>query len=134
MAFDVFIGFNGNCREAIDFYAKVFRSQVEGLLTYGDMPAGDDYTPSEEEKNLITPIFGGRPMFYDAPFKLSDGNRIAPTLSTKDMDEIRRVFDELKVGGEVEMELQEAFWSDLFGIVIDKFGITWQLLHDSGKY
>jgi PhnB protein len=49
------------------------------------------------------------------------------------MNDIRRMFDELKVNGEVLMELQKTFWSELYGMVTDKFGVTWGLSHDSEK-
>jgi PhnB protein len=45
-----------------------------------------------------------------------------------DKDEIKRIFEELKDGGEVLMELQQTFFSELYGIVKDKFGIIWQIL------
>lgn len=140
MAFSLFINFAGECKEAMAFYAKVFKSKVEGLMTYAQMPPDPDFTVPESDKDKVmyanVMIYGCNVMFCDMPtdVPLIKGNNISPTIGTKDMDDLRRMFDALKAGGTVEMELQETFWSDLFGMVTDKFGITWQLSHDSGRY
>lgn len=140
MSFDVFFNFAGDCREAVAFYAKVFGQEVQNLMTYADAPPDPDYTTPEKDKNLImyacVPIFGCNAMFMDMPSgtPLIKGNNISPTISTKDEEEIKRLFHALSEGGEIGMELQKTFWSDLYGMVTDQFGITWQLMHDSGKY
>jgi len=46
-------------------------------------------------------------------------------------DEVTRLFNELKEGGEVIMELGQAFFSELYGMVQDKFGVIWQILQYS---
>ncbi len=140
MSFSLFINFNGNCREALDFYAKVFKSEVQRLMTYGEMPLDPNFTVSEEDKDKILyaqiPICGCIVMFCDNPTTMPSiiGSNISPTIGAEDMDEIRRMFNELKEGGEVGMELQQTFWSKLYGMVTDKYGITWQLSHESSEY
>jgi PhnB protein len=138
-SFSLFISFNGECREAVKFYAKVFKSEVLDLMTYSQMPPDPNYTVPEEDKEKIMfcriPIFGRCVMFGDFTTEMPfyKGNNFCPTLGTDNMEEIRRLFGELKEAGKVEMELQKTFWSDLFGMVTDKYGITWQLSHDSGS-
>ncbi|MED3816005.1 VOC family protein, partial [Priestia megaterium] len=39
----------------------------------------------------------------------------------------KEVFEKLKEGGQIEMPLQETFWSPSYGQVTDKFGVTWQI-------
>ncbi len=132
-SFDLFINFNGECREAVAFYAKVFQSEVKDLMTYGQTPPGTDYVVPEADKERImyscVPFFGCNVMFCDNPsdMPLQKGNNISPTLGTDDKEEIKRLFKELSEGGQVFMELQKTFWSDLYGMVADKYGITWQL-------
>lgn len=43
---------------------------------------------------------------------------------------MKAAFERLKVGGKVEMVLQETFWSKCYGVVVDKFGIQWQFSHE----
>lgn len=140
MDFSLFISFDGDCKDAVEFYAKVFRSEVQGLMTFGQMPPDPSFTVPEEDKNKVMyssmSIGGCTIMFCDTPTGMPfiKGNNMSPTIGSKDMDEIRRLFHALKEGGTVEMELQQTFWSDLFGVVTDQFGIGWQISHDSGKY
>jgi PhnB protein len=70
-------------------------------------------------------------MFMDYPSgtEMTVGDNIHPTISTDNKDEVTRLFNELKEGGEVYMELQKAFFSEWYGMVKDKFGVIWQILH-----
>ena len=138
-SFQLFISFNGECREAVEFYSKVFKSDVLNLMTYSQMPPDSNCTMPEADKDKIMycsiQIFGFTIMFADVPAgtPFTKGNNFNPTIVTEDMDEIRRMFSELKEGGEINMELQKTFWSDLYGMVTDKHGIIWGFSHDSGK-
>ncbi len=133
MYFSLFINFEGECKEALDFYAKVFKSEAQGVMLYSEMPPDPNYTVPDADKGKIMyssiNIFGCNVMFCDIPsgMPLVKGSNISPTLSTCDRDEITRIFGELSQGGQVDMELQQTFWSGLYGMVTDKYGITWQL-------
>lgn len=139
MALQPFVSFNGNCREAVEFYAKAFGTDAPKFMTYGDGPQDEDMGLSDADKGLIMytdlTISGAQVMFCDTPpgMPFVAGTNISLTIVTKDEDEIRRLFRDLGDGGEVGMELQETFWSNLYGMVTDKFGINWQFSHDSGK-
>lgn len=135
--FSLFINFDGNCREALEFYANIFQSAVQDLMTYAQMPPDPAYQLAEADKDHVAysslPIFGCNVMFCDIPadMPLTKGDNISPTLGCDDPDEIRRVFTALSAGGEVLMPLEKTFWSDLYGMVQDKYGIIWQLSQDS---
>ena len=135
MQLELFINFAGNCREAVEFYAKVFKSEVENLMTFAESPPDPNHPLAEADKDLIMyadiRIGGINVMFMDMPSdtQLLVGNNISPTISTDDKDEITRMFNELKEGGEVYMELRQAFFSELYGMVKDKYGVIWQILH-----
>lgn len=135
MQLEMFINFDGNCREAVAFYAKVFKSEVQNLMTYSDAPPDPSYTISEADRNRVmyagVPIGGMTVMFMDMPSDspLAVGNNINPTVSTADKDEVTRIFNELKEGGTVYAELEKTFFSELYGMVEDKFGIIWQILY-----
>lgn len=137
MSFDVFFNFDGECKEAVEFYAKAFNSQIVDMMSYGDMPPNPDFIVPESHKTRImyacVPIFGCNVMFSDMPdgMPLIKGNNISPTISSKDKDELTRVFHALAAGGEIGEELGKTFWSDMYGMVTDKFGIIWQISHDS---
>jgi PhnB protein len=134
MNLELFINFDGNCREAVAFYAKAFKSEVTNLMTYGQSPHDPNYTLQEADRDKImyagVPIGGITVMFMDMPtgYPLVIGNNINPTISMDNKEEVERIYNELKVDGEVYMELQKTFFSELYGMVKDKFGVIWQIL------
>ena len=134
MGLSLFINFDGDCREAISFYSKVFNSTPEGIMTYGDMPPEDGSQVAPEDKERIMysaiPVPGGNIMLCDVSSSSSviRGTNISPTIDSEDVDELRHIFEGLKEGGKVEMELQKTFWADLYGMVTDKYGVTWQIM------
>lgn len=137
---DVYLNFNGNCRDAALFYAQVFGLESPQIMTFGEAPKDPNFTLPEEANNLVMHtrlnISGSNVMFSDVfpgmPFV--QGNNVSLALVSKDIDEIKSAYEQLKVGGKVQMELQETFWSDCYGSLTDKFGIEWQFSHDSGKF
>lgn len=136
MAVDVYLNFNGNCREAAEFYAEVFKTEKPQIMTFGEAPQHPDFTLPEEAKDLVMHtrlnINGSNVMFSDtfpgSPFTL--GNNISLAFVSKNEEEIRSTFEALKEGGTVAMELQETFWSKCYGSLKDKFGIEWQFSHE----
>lgn len=139
MSVDVYLNFNGNCREAVEFYAKVFGSEVPKMMTFGETPQDPNYPMPEEAKNLVMHtrlnIAESNVMFSDTfpgmPFV--EGNNITLSLISNNTDDLTSWFNQLKEGGKVGMELQETFWSKLYGQVTDKFGIHWQINYDNGE-
>ena len=135
MQIELFLNFNGNCREALDFYSKIFKSEVHNLMTYAEAPPMSGYPVTDENKDKIMyagiPADGMTLMFMDLPedMPVVAGNNITPTISVDEKDEVTRIFNGLKEGGEVVVELQKAFFSAWYGMVKDKFGIIWQILH-----
>ena len=111
MKLELFINFNGNCREAVEFYAKVFKSEIHNLMTYGEVPTDPNYPVPEADKDRIMyagiPFGGMVMMFMDYPSgsEMTVGDNIHPTISTDDKNEITRLYNELKEGGDVFAEL-----------------------------
>lgn len=135
MKLDLFLNFGGDCRQAVEFYAQVFQAEVRDLMTYGDTPPDPNYTILEEDKDKIMyagmELGGVTVMFMDMPSDspLILGNQLSPTVSTGDMAEVTRIFQGLAEGGTIYAPLEKTFFSELYGMVEDKFGITWQILY-----
>lgn len=136
MAVDAYVNFNGNCREAVEFYADVFQTDTPQFMTFGEAPENPDYPLPDEAKDLIMHthliVEDSRIMFSDVfpdmPF--SQGNNISLSVSNKDDKRLRSYFEKLQQGGRINMDLQKTFWSRLYGSVTDKFGIEWQVNHE----
>ncbi|MDT8718781.1 VOC family protein [Clostridium sp. 19966] len=133
MSIQTYLNFNGNCGEALEFYSQVFKTEKPKIMLYGDMPANKAFPMTEETKKLVLhgelKIDGSTIMFSDTAQDMSVtfGNNINLIFTSKDEEEIKRIFNELKTNGKVIMELQKTFWSKCYGYIIDKFGIGWQL-------
>lgn len=139
MNLSLFINFDGECKEAVEFYARVFKSEVFGMMTFDMAPPHPDYPVPEEDKDKVmfasVNIAGTNVMFSDTPrgMSLIKGNNISPTVVSNSKEDIRDFFNGLKEDGIIEMDLGQTFWSELYGMVTDKYGITWQLSYDDGK-
>lgn len=137
MAIKAYMNFNGNCREAVDYYAKVFGDKSPRIMLFGDMPSGDGFPITEDTKNLVmhaeVKVLDTSIMFSDCPpgMPLTMGNNITLTIVSKDIEEIKSLFGKMKEGSKIMMDLQETFWSKCYGYLIDKFGIGWQLSYES---
>jgi PhnB protein len=137
MTLNAYISFNGNCREAVDFYAKVFETEKQKILTFVDVPHDPEFPLPENAKSLVMhtylKIAGTEIMFSDTfpGMSFTAGNNINLTLISKNLDEIKTLFNKLKEDGIVGMELQETSWSKCYGSLTDKFGIPWQLSYDN---
>jgi PhnB protein len=136
MVVTVYINFNGNCREAVQFYAEVFKTEKPEIMTFAEMPPDPDFTVPEEAKDLILHtsinINGSTVMFSDIlpGTRLISGNNISLTVMTASVEETEKLFNQLKEGGTVDMELQETFYSKRYGSLTDKYGIMWQIMVD----
>jgi len=134
MALEVFLTFNGNCREALDFYAEVFQSKVEGLMLYSDAPAANGYEAQESEKNKVmyasVNICGSTVMFSDAPEGLPYivGNNIVLNANVTERAEVERLFKALNIEPDPHMPPQETFFADYYAMAADKFGFTWNII------
>jgi PhnB protein len=124
-----YLSYNGNCAEAMAFYARVLDAKVEALITYAQMPDGDPVPPEHADRimhaYLVHPDFalmaGDTPP--GVPFEGIKGAMLALTYPSA--AEARRIFAALAEGGSVQMPLGETFWAEAFGMVIDRFGTPW---------
>ncbi len=131
MTFSVFVNFDGNCREAVEFYAKVFGLSDPQFMTYGDAP-GADINEKDKDRIMYAELMIGdcNVMFMDfsSDMPCVKGNNVQLSLSLEEQEQVKRLFAALGEGGTVGMELQETFWSGLYGMVIDKFGVQWHIM------
>lgn len=131
---NVYLGFDGNCEEAFNFYKSVFGGEFTYMGRYSDIPTTPGQPPiNEAYKNKImhvglyiskeTCIMG-----YDESMReLIKGNNFSLCVTPANEEEARKLFDALAVGGKVTMPLEKQFWNALNGMLIDKFGITWMI-------
>ncbi|MEI9959831.1 MAG: VOC family protein [Limisphaerales bacterium] len=123
--------FNGRCEEAVEFYRKALGAEVMFLMRFKDAPDQSMIKPGVENKIMHTTLKIG-----DTIVLASDGHCTGQTgfsgfslsLAVKTEAEADKAFAALSDGGEVTMPLTKTFFSPLFGMVIDRFGISWMII------
>jgi PhnB protein len=129
-----YLSFNGNCKEAIDFYVKCLNGQVLFSQTYGESPM-DRVGMSDKIMHTSFQIGDAVIMACDTPAEqgVTTGSNISLALGSDDIPAAENMFNEMGEGGTVLMPMQETFWAARFGVLTDKFGITWLFNCDQPK-
>lgn len=134
-----YLNFEGEARAAAQFYTEVLGAELAGISTYGETPGTESPDMPEEAKNMVMNAQlnlknGDVLMISDVPpgmgIPFQKGNNISLTVTTDDIEEAKTLFEKLADGGSIVMELQETFWSPLYGNLTDKFGTDWQISVD----
>lgn len=123
-----YIMFNGNCEEALNFYASALNGSIKNLMRYEGTP-GESMTDNKQKIMHANFSAGGFEIMASdtgngGPETTGNGP-VHLSLDFKTADEEQKVFDELSQGGKVTMPLQDTFWGAKFGMLKDKYGINW---------
>ena len=135
MLIQPYLTFNGNCREAFEYYHKVLGGSIEVMQTHGESPA-KDFTPPEWHDAIIHARLntGGQVLMgSDAPPDYQEkmgGFSISVTVSDEQLAD--RIFAGLAEGGSVTMPLAETFWAPKFGMCTDRFSVHWMVNYVKG--
>lgn len=130
MKTNVHLGFQGKCDEAFSFYEKVFGTKRQMTMKYSDAPAGTPVPPDAKNLVMHTSMPVGSIILMGADAPPGQGKPMGGfEISIEDSDQatLKRLFDALSAGGSVFMPLQKTFWSPLFGMCTDKFGVSWMV-------
>lgn len=128
-----FIMLDGTADEAIRFYEQALNAIVVFKQTFGDAPEDPAHPIPEEAKHRIAHSvlkIGDAELFVadsDPGQPHQQGNLISICISVEDVEQAKRLFDALKEGGQVNLPLQEIYFSPGFGVVTDKFGAMFQI-------
>ena len=131
MQIQPYLFLDGRCEEATEFYRNNLGAEVTMLMRWKDCPEkGGMGTTPPDDKVMHSSIRIG-----DSTILASDGQcsgqpnlqGFALSLTAKDEAEARRLFTALGDGGQVQMPLDKTFFSPAFGMVADKFGVSWMV-------
>lgn len=126
---NVYLGFAGNCEEALHFYASCLGGEIEFLQRYGDSPLE---VPDEHKQRIMHARLRAGQFFFMASDSMpgqpvQPGNTVQLSLDLDNAAEQTAIFNKLSDGGKVTMPLEDTFWGAHFGMLIDKYGIHWML-------
>lgn len=130
---NAYLIFDGNCKEAMEFYAKNFGAKLE-MMPYSDAPG----TPKEAKDRIIhARLTKGDAVLMasdDSPgMPYSQGNSFWVSVQCESLDEIEKLFPAFSEGANVKMPLQDTFWNARFGMLTDKYGVNWMFNFEKGK-
>jgi PhnB protein len=122
--------FNGDCEAAFHFYERAFGGTDLRFVRYGETPMAKAAPADGGEKILHASLRVGDSLllgvdFFGNDYKAPQGFYVV--LGVDDEATATSAFTALSEGGNVVMPLQETFWSPSFGIIIDRYGISWEI-------
>ncbi len=133
MVVQPYLFFDGRCEEALAFYQQALGAEVQMLMRQAE-------SPEPPPPGVLPP--GSEQKVMHASFKLGDTVVMASdgrcgghpefkgfslSLTLPDAAAAQRTFDALAAGGRVEMPLAKTFWSPLFGMLADRYGVGWMV-------
>ncbi|MHC8326167.1 VOC family protein [Pseudomonas sp. LB1P83] len=131
MKINPYLIFNGDCKAAFTFYAQALQGQIEMMMTFGESPAREHFPADYHNLIIHTRLAVG-----DQAIMGSDTTPDRPTddmsgcsvsLNVDSIAEAERVFGALSEDGSVQMPLEATFWAARFGMLVDRFGVSWMV-------
>jgi PhnB protein len=128
---DPYLIFDGNCGEAMRFYHATLGGKLD-LLTVGQSPAAEHMPPEGQDR-----IMHARLLFDDGGMLMASDDRpgqdyagmknMSVSLIYDGAAEAKGIFEALSAGGRVTMPFDKTFWSEGFGMCVDRFGTPWMV-------
>lgn len=122
--------FGGQCQAAFKFYERCLGGEILTMLTYGDSPTAEQVPLEWRGKiaHATLKIGDGTLMGADVlPEQYERPKGFHVLLAMEDPAEAERIFGALAENGTVPMPLQETFWAARFGVLVDRYGISWEV-------
>ena len=137
MALAPYLFFDGNCREAFEFYRSVFGGEFEFIETFAGGPP--DMQMADEDRDSIMhvslPVGGSMLIGSDMPSSfggpVSAGSNFAISVDAESRARADEIMAKLSEGGATTMPMQDTFWGAYFGSCADKYGVNWQVHYSS---
>ncbi|MBC9911825.1 VOC family protein [Chitinophaga varians] len=139
-ALNPYLNFSGNCEDAFNFYKSVFGGDFAVVMRFSDSPP--EYAPAENEKNKIMhvslPIGNGSVLMgSDVPEHMggavTSGTNFAIAITADSEADADKLFGGLSAGGNATMPMAKQFWGSYFGMLTDKFGVSWMVSYDAPR-
>lgn len=124
-----YLNFPGNTREAMEFYKSVLGGELT-LNTFGEYPQME-VPENYKEKIMHAQLISGDMTLMASEGmpggEVHPGDNFSLSLAGDDEAELTRIFNALADHGQITMPLEKQMWGDIYGMVQDKFGMTWMV-------
>jgi PhnB protein len=135
-----YLNFPGNAEEAFNFYKSIFGGEFAMIQRFKDTPEAGNVAAADQNKLMHIALPIGKQnilMATDAigPHgeSLKIGNNFHLSVSTESKAEADKIFNGLSSGGKATMPMDQTFWGSYFGMLTDKFGISWMISYDEKR-
>ena len=131
-----YLNFEGNTEKAFNFYKSVFGGEFRMLQRFGQTPEASRVPANEQDKimHIALPIGQNILMGTDAlesmGHSITRGSNFSISIDAESEAEAERLFNASAAGGQVSVPLEKMFWGAYFGMLTDKFGISWMVNYD----
>ena len=129
-----YLNFDGNCKEAMTFYAKCLGAELE-LHPFSDMPG--NLPPGAANRTMHARLRKGSAELMASDTipgtALQRGNASSVSVHCESREEIDSLFTAMGEGGKVLMPLEDQFWGARFGMITDKIGVQWMFNYQFPK-
>lgn len=129
-----YLNFDGNAAEAMTFYARCFEGDLQ-MMRFSDshieVPAGAGDRVMHAKVSRGSAVLMASDTVPGIPQQ--QGTNFHICLNCESLDETERLFDALGENGKITMPLQDTFWGARFGMVVDRFGISWMFNFEKPK-
>ena len=129
MGLTAHLSYPGQCREAFGFYAELFGGELM-MLAYRDTPMATEVPADWSEKIVHATLSFDGCELAGSDVQLEHYRRpqgFSVLVYVEGVENARRIFTALADQGSVTMPMQETFWSPAFGVLVDRFGIPWEI-------
>jgi len=139
MSLNIYLTFDGNCREVFDFYQSVFGGDFAAYQTFDDGPPEMKASAAGKDRIMHVSLPVGASMLMgsdtmpDSAEPLIVGTNFSISVVGESKEHCDEVFRKLAESGKITMPLQETFWGSYFGMCRDRFDINWMINFDMGK-
>ena len=130
-----YLNFDGSCAEAFRFYGELFGGTPE-IMTNGESPMAAE-VPAELHDRVMHAYLRAGDLVLMASDSLAGRHErpqgIYVSLHVADAAEGARIFGRLAEGGTVTMPFEKTFWTEGFGMLVDRFGTPWMVNVEAGE-
>jgi PhnB protein len=125
-----YLSFKGQCEEAFTFYARCLGGQLGSLFRYAGSPMADHVPHDWQDKVMHGSVTVGTLELMGgdvAPESYEPSKGFTLSIQMTNVADAERIFRELADGGRVVLPIEKTFWAARFGMLVDRFGIPWQI-------
>jgi PhnB protein len=125
-----YLFFNGRCEEALNFYRQALGAEIVSVMRFRDAPDPQMAPPNQADKVMHATLRIGESLLF-----ASDGRGEGETkftgfsvsIAAETPEEGQRLFNALAAGGKIDMPYAPTFWTKGFGMLTDRFGVSWMV-------